>query len=57
MIRKGVYEIYNITKDKTGKHFTMCDSCYKAWKERLPNDLLVTKIAEKSLERCDQCDK
>jgi hypothetical protein len=52
---KRLYEIYNIEKGQTGSPFTMCDKCYKEWIDKLPNNLLVKKIADKSLQECGEC--
>jgi len=56
MSKKSVYEIYNIAVGESGKHFTLCDKCYKKWRPKLPNTLMVNKIAEKSLKICNQCE-
>ena len=55
-MKKSVYEIYNIAVGKSGKSFTLCDKHYRKWKPKLPNTLMVNKIAEKSLKNCNECE-
>jgi len=52
---KRIYKIYNIEKSEYGKSFTLCDRCFPKWKMKLPKDLLLEKIADKSFKQCNLC--
>ena len=48
-----MYKIYNIEKMKYGEPFTLCDKHFKNWIDKLPRNILVEKVADKSLEPCN----
>ena len=50
-----VYQMYNIEKDRKGEHFTLCDGCHQKWEP--PSTVIHSKIADQSLEPCNQCEK
>ena len=51
--KKSIYKIYNPEKGY-GSPFTLCDKCYESW-TKLYSGVVHTKIAEKSLEPCNEC--